>query len=110
MAKFSRRPCAKCEVDTLHRGPVCTVCGTVVRFSRYQEIRKKGVRYQAAQLKRRFGGSYDSRVAHVAIAGRMGFLDTDAARIADRQERRTGDTAPSSTTAPFGRGRERTRI
>lgn len=112
MAKLSRRPCAKCEVDTLHRGVICTVCGTIVRFSQYREIRNKGFRHQAARLHQRYGESYDSIAARTAILGRVGYIDAELQINAEAKQRigPNRESAPRTTSAPFGRGRERTRI
>ena len=30
--RLSNQPCAKCGTDTLHNGPACSVCGTVVEI------------------------------------------------------------------------------
>ena len=77
----------------------------------YFAIRDKAFRYHAAQLKKRFGASYDSKAAGVAIKGRMGLIDADIAATADARARLSADHAPRSSRmqALFGRCRERTK-
>lgn len=112
MAKLTRRPCEKCEADTLHRGPICVDCGTLERMPQYHEIRNKAFRRQAARLRQRFGKEYDSKAASPCILGPLGIIEAKLAATTHNREHRRGDNAPPSnmTQARFGRGRERTKV
>lgn len=101
--KLSNHPCDTCKVDTLHNGPTCTICGTIMVLG--SNIYRDKMNARRKRFFARYGAAGETVMRAVAYKN-----GTIAGRKAYMEEKSVHSPEPIPTYRSLKFGRERTKV